>query len=475
MAGVLPTTRARHAMLAETVSGGSGGMADWDVVVVGAGAAGMVGALRAAAGGARVALLERDAAAPSNLALSGGLFSAAGSRWQHEAGVEDGPDRFAADITDKTGGAVPQPLLRTVTQGARDAAHFLADSAGLPIHLSQTARFPGHSAPRLHATPAESGAELAALLRAAVRRAPRIAWLEGCDAVALRSGACGVAGVEVSDGGAARRVLPAAWVLLAGGGFGGNAARKARHLPGASGALHVGAASNDGRGMDWLDQLGAALRCMDSYQGQPHVCRDGDGTHRLGAALPALGAVMVNQQGLRFAAEDMGPSELTAHVLAQPGGAVEIWDAAAQDTALRQGPFRAATEAGLVWGGGGLATLAARFGLPPDALADTLRDAAACARGEQTDQHGRTHWGTPLQAPFFAAAITGGLAHTQGGAVVDAGARVLRADGSAIPGLLAAGGAACGVSGTGAAGYVPGNGLAQAFALGLAAGATAAG
>jgi fumarate reductase flavoprotein subunit len=80
-----------------------------------------------------------------------------------------------------------------------------------------------------------------------------------------------------------------------------------------------------------------------------------------------------------------------------------------------------------------------------------------------------------LKPPFFAAAITGGLAHTQGGAIVDAGARVLRPDGSAIAGLLAAGGAACGVSGSGSAGYVPGNGLAQAFALGLAAGATASG
>ncbi|MFC7557026.1 FAD-binding protein [Pseudoroseomonas wenyumeiae] len=66
-------------------------MADWDLVVVGAGAAGMLGALRAEAGGARVALLERDAAASSNLALSGGLFSAAGSRWQQAAGWRTAP------------------------------------------------------------------------------------------------------------------------------------------------------------------------------------------------------------------------------------------------------------------------------------------------------------------------------------------------------------------------------------------------
>jgi fumarate reductase flavoprotein subunit len=449
-------------------------MADWDLVVVGAGAAGMLGALRAEAGGARVALLERDAAASSNLALSGGLFSAAGSRWQQAAGVEDSPARFAADIAAKTGHGVAPLLLCTVSEGARDVAHFLADVAGLPIHLSLTAHFPGHSEPRLHATPAESGPELCAMLRAAVRRRPRITWMDHADAIALRLRDGCVHGVEVSGNGT-RRLLSASWVLLANGGFGGGAALRAQHMPGAAGALHIGSAASDGRGIAWMRQLGAALRCMDSYQGQPHLCREGQGAERLGAALPALGAVMVNARGQRFAAEDMGPSELTAHVLAQPGGAVEIWDAAAQEAALRQGPFRAAVEAGLVWGGGDLPALAARFALPVHALAETLATAAACARGALADPLGRSRWGAPLQAPLFAAAITGGLAHTQGGAVVDAGARVLRPDGSAIGGLLAAGGTACGVSGHGAAGYVPGNGLAQSFALGLAAGATAAG
>jgi fumarate reductase flavoprotein subunit len=434
----------------------------------------MLAALRAEAGGARVALLERDAAASSNLALSGGLFSAAGSRWQQAAGLEDNPARFAADIKKKTGDGVSPVLLRSVTEGARKAAHFLADSAGLPIHLSRTAHFPGHSAPRLHATPAESGTELCALLRGAVRRRPRIAWMDGADATGLLTDGRQVIGVEVSADGTRRR-LAACWVLLANGGFGAGADLRARHMPGAAAALHIGSAASDGRGIVWMQQLGAALCCMDSYQGQPHLCREGQGAERLGAALPALGAVMVNASGCRFAAEDMGPSELTAHVLAQPGGAVEIWDAAAQEAALRQGPFLAATEAGLVWGGGDVAALVDRFGLPERSLAQTLADAAAFARGEAADPQGRVRWSAPLAPPLFAAAITGGLAHTQGGAMVDAGARVLRRDGSTIPGLLAAGGTACGVSGQGAAGYVPGNGLAQSFALGLAAGATAAG
>ncbi len=98
--------------------------------------------------------------------------------------------------------------------------------------------------------------------------------------------------------------------------------------------------------------------------------------------------------------------------------------------------------------------LATRFGLPADTLAQTLAAAG-------------------LQPPVFAAAVTGGIAHTQGGVIVDDRARVLRADGAPIPGLLAAGGVACGLSGHGAAGYVPGNGLAQSFTLGLIAGETA--
>jgi fumarate reductase flavoprotein subunit len=118
--------------------------------------------------------------------------------------------------------------------------------------------------------------------------------------------------------------------------------------------------------------------------------------------------------------------------------------------------------------------LAARFGLPEAALAETLGEARRCARGEAADPLGRRRWARPLAAPFRAAEVTGALAHSQGGLVVDGAARVLRGDGTPVPRLYAAGGAACGISGSGQAGYLPGNGLAQSFALGLLAGEAAA-
>jgi fumarate reductase flavoprotein subunit len=223
--------------------------------------------------------------------------------------------------------------------------------------------------------------------------------------------------------------------------------------------------------------LAPALACMDAYQGQPHVSPHlHDGVRpRFGASLPALGAIMVSRAGLRFAAEDMGPSELTAHLLAQPGGvAVEIWDAAAQAAAMAGGPFRHAASLGVIARCDSVAELAARFALPEAALRDTLDHAARCARGDATDPIGRRRWGALLAPPFHAAEVTGALAHTQGGLLVDGRAQVLRADGTPIPRLFAAGGAACGISGHGSAGYVPGNGLAQSFALGLLAGEAAA-
>jgi fumarate reductase flavoprotein subunit len=80
-----------------------------------------------------------------------------------------------------------------------------------------------------------------------------------------------------------------------------------------------------------------------------------------------------------------------------------------------------------------------------------------------------------LAPPFKAVKVTGALFHTQGGLAVDTSARVLDTGGTALPNLLAAGGAAVGVSGARASGYLSGNGLLTATVLGRVAGQSAAG
>lgn len=113
--------------------------------------------------------------------------------------------------------------------------------------------------------------------------------------------------------------------------------------------------------------------------------------------------------------------------------------------------------------------------VPARALAETFARVEACTRGQLQDAFGRDFRGKPpLAPPYRAAKVTGALFHTQGGLVVDADARVMRAGGGRLPNLFAGGGAARGVSGPGAAGYLAGNGLLTATTLGKLAGRAAA-
>ena len=81
---------------------------------------------------------------------------------------------------------------------------------------------------------------------------------------------------------------------------------------------------------------------------------------------------------------------------------------------------------------------------------------------------------SPLLPPYLAIKVTGALFHTQGGLAVTKNARVRRRDGGTFPNLFAAGGAAVGISGSSAKGYLSGNGLLSATVLGRLAGAAAA-
>lgn len=442
------------------------------VVIAGAGAAGMMSALAAAHHGARVVLLERDLAGASNLLVSGGLFPAAGTRYQRDAGIDDRPAVFAGDIRAMGSGAVNERIVDALAQRSADAVHFLADVVGLEIHVMAAITAPGHSVPRLHATPKESGRELHALLRAAVHAHASISVIdhaEVCGLLTARGGAqVRVTGVEAKVEGTPQR-FEARAVLLACGGFAANARLLAEFIPAMTHAQHIGAGPNDGCAIDWARALGAQVALMAGYQGQGHV-NPGKGT-RLGMALPPLGAFMVNREGRRFVNEDVGPSALAAHVLAQPGGvALEVFDQRIFEVVMKQGPVREAWNAGAILCAHDMASIALAAGVPQDALLATFDAATRCAQGEAIDAFGRNTLRVPLAAPFYASWVTGALAHTQGGLDVDAQARVLRADGTPIAGLYAAGGTAAGLSGRGGHGYLPGNGLGQCLPLGLIAG-----
>ena len=131
-------------------------------------------------------------------------------------------------------------------------------------------------------------------------------------------------------------------------------------------------------------------------------------------------------------------------------------------------------EAGAIRTGADPAELAAQTGLPVGALEETLTKVESYRRGAAEDPLGRNFAGNEgFTPPYYAVRVTGALFHTQGGLCVDHNARVVTGNGKALPNLFAGGGAARGVSGARVEGYLSGNGLLTAVALGALAGQAA--
>src|SRR5262249_8213943 len=188
------------------------------------------------------------------------------------------------------------------------------------------------------------------------------------------------------------------------------------------------------------------------------------------------GGFQVNCDGRRFSDESLGYSEQAAEVLRQPDGlAFDIFDERIAGVARQFPDFRNAESAGAMLRADSPADLAARIGVPATHLIDELTHAARPAAAGHRDGFGRGLPGvSPLAPPYPAVKVTGALFHTQGGLAVTLDGRVRRADGSPFPNLFAAGGAAVGLSGSSAKGYLSGNGLLTATVLGRIAGSVAA-
>jgi fumarate reductase flavoprotein subunit len=182
------------------------------------------------------------------------------------------------------------------------------------------------------------------------------------------------------------------------------------------------------------------------------------------------GAYLVNARGERFDDETIGYSEFGSRVVAQPGGnAWMVFDQRIDEACRSFADYQDILKAGAVRWAADAGTLAELIGADPDRLRATMDAAQAAASGADRDEFGRSRWESPLEPPYAAVKVAGALFHTQGGLLVDGQARVLRG-GEPIQRLYAAGGAAAGISGHGADGYLAGNGLLSALGLGYLAG-----
>ena len=443
------------------------------VAIVGAGACGLTSALMLHDAGVDCAVLERDASPSGSSALSSGFIPAAGTRAQGAQGIADDAARFAADIQDKTHGTAAAHLVAAYAQASGPAIDALQLRHGIEFAVLDNFLYPGHHTLRMHAVPERTGAGLMArLCKAAASAGIPVVTNAQVDALWVGDGGQ-ITGVSYLRPDGKTEHLACDALILACNGFGGNKAMVSELLPEMREAIYAGHSGNDGSAITWGQALGARLADLGGYQGH------GSWAVPQGAliswAIMMEGGMQLNAHGKRFHDETQGYSEAAVAVLAQPGGvAWNVFDGPLLALARSFPDFCEAEAAGAVKTCASLPDLAKLIGC--DAI--ELEAAYACfTRPEgqsdinfsQNDSPDRRVFKRALAAPFYAVKVTGALFHTQGGLDIDTDCRVLRQDGVPFPNLLAAGGAARGVSGNAVWGYLSGNGLLSAVAGGYIA------
>ena len=408
------------------------------IAIVGAGACGLVAALTLKEAGVDCVVLERDALPSGSTALSSGFIPACGTRWQKAIGVEDSVEGFFLDIQKKNHHGARPDVVKAAVAASGPALEWLADRHGIPFLVLEGFLYPGHSVARMHAVPEKTGAGLMGRLLSAAEKAG-IVLLTKALAIDVKANE-----IRIKRPDGSTEIIECDAVLLACNGFGGNREMVRQYIPEIADAEYAGHAGNQGDAVRWGSALGARLADMGAYQGHgawavPHG-------KLLTWALMSEGAIQVNALGRRFADEGQGYSEASQGVLAQPGRyAWSIYDERLHQLGLAFPDYVELNAAGAMRTAANVEALAAATGLPLGALRSEVQK---------------------FEPPYYAVKVTGALFHTQGGLEIDAGARVLGTQGRPLPNIYAGGGAARGFSGAHVWGYLSGNGLLSAVALG---------
>lgn len=444
------------------------------LLIVGAGAAGLCAALAAKEAGVEALVIERDAVPSGSTALSAGLIPAAGTRFQRAKGIDDSPQRFASDIQRKAKGGADQAVVGAVARGAGPLIEWLADRHKLPFDVVDNFNYPGHSTLRMHGLPSRTGRELIDRLREAAETSDTIILTERVAERIFADPDRRIRGVEIRLRDGTRERIACDALILACNGFGGNRDLVRRYIPEMSEALYFGHPGNRGDAVIWGDELGAELSHLGSYQGHGSVATP----HNILISWAVImeGGFQVNREGCRFSDETRGYSEQAAVVLRQPGGfAWNVFDHRIADVARQFEDFRNAERAGAVLTSDSVVGLAQMMQVPIETFAAEWKEVESLKSACTSDRYGRQfHREQSLVAPYHAVKVTGALFHTQGGLAIDAHGRVKGKRGTTFPNLFAAGGAAAGVSGASAEGYLSGNGLLTATVLGYLTGKAAA-
>jgi succinate dehydrogenase/fumarate reductase flavoprotein subunit len=431
---------------------------DCDLLVIGAGMAGLSAAGWAAERGARVIVVEKAAAIGGSAVLSGGVLWTASSP-QRMALYGGGDAALGAVVCKTYPDAIAWLRRREIELSPKmNVLHGYGYQIDIVEHLRGCASMVEHAGGHV-----VLGTETVALVRD-------------------EAGAVVGARTEHPDG---KVTVRARSTILATGGFQASPALRARYIhPNAEHILLRSQAVSDGQGLRLGEAAGGEVAGSNrGFYG--HLVSESPawGEERLYTMLTQYHsdqAILLNEQGRRFCDETQGDHTNTYHTVFQPGArALCFWDSRVHEQYATQpvvaiAPPEDKMEIALANGGKGVvaqtlnevAAFAAEYGFDG---AQVLRSIGEFNDGtrkgwERLDPPRSEVCEALDKPPFFALIVHAAITFTFGGLSIDSGARVLRRDGSVVPGLLAAGGDAGGAYGVGYAG-----GLALAMSFGITA------
>ena len=488
---------------------------DTDIVIVGAGGAGMTAAIAAANEGRDVVIVESQAMVGGNSVRATGGMNAAETPAQDEneftesAGVEKTLETAASEWADNEtitalantvaeqwaayqanpegyfdsvelmeldtligGHGINDPaLVEALCSNSADAIDWLAEQG---IELTSVSSFGGASVKRIH-RPVDSegktisvGSYMIPLLQAKCEELG-VEFIMNTTANEILTDANGAAvGIAATDKNGAAVTVNAKAVILATGGFGANLDMVVEYKPDLAGFMTTNAPGAQGQGIDMAVAIGAGTVDMDQIQIHPTV--EANTAALITEGLRGDGAILVNAEGNRFTDEVGTRDVVSAAEIAQTGSYswLVIDQAMADASSVIQGYIKN----GYTVTGETYEELAEAMGVDAAAFAATMDKWNAAVAAGVDEEFGRTSFANPLDtAPYYAIKVTAGIHHTMGGLTINPQTQVLAGDGTVIDGLYAAGEVTGGVHGGNRLG---GNAVADFVVFGRIAGEQAA-
>ena len=404
-----------------------------DVIVVGAGAAGLAASIEAANAGAKVILLEKLPAVGGSTLISGGIVYGAETPGQKRIGVEDSAEDLARYWIERAEGDVDEELIRFVAEKSGETIAWLEEFVGVEFQDPVPA---GTSpVPRGHTTKEGRGAGLVQPLEAKAKELG-VEILTETTATKLLTDDKAVIGVEAeTKDGKTIQFLGKA-VVLATGGFDRDEDLRVEYAPVAKGHISYTSRGNTGDGLKMAREVGAEIISKNGVIGFRGVAENMPYTSPLGGLIFTPG-LYVDSAGKRFVNESVDyPIFYDAMIENGDENFYLIFDANSVPEALKEG-----VDGEVAFEGETLAALAEAAGIDPAGLEETVNKYNQMAEaGEDTEFGKSAELLTPVkEGPFYALRVKPAILGTFGGPKINTKTEVIGTDGQPIPGLYAAG------------------------------------